>query len=360
MRRVFALNRSAWGNMRRGTWILVVGLLIAVPIVDAVLWRFAVGRLEVGYDAWIGRAKTAGWSVTRGKAVSGGWPWAATLEIRDLSIGGGGTSLTPGGIALRVPNLTLRIPMLRPRSMDIEVFGEQRLRIGDIPEIVATGSRMSAVLDPVSDREAWALDVVAERPRLASVDGWDVSAAQAGFHLRMPASVGTGESQIGFSFNTGSVVLPISVRSPLGRMIRQLSFDGTLGGPLPALQPPAPWATAWRDGGGSLQIQNLAVIWGPLTLAGAATLALDDQLQPMGAGTSRVTGYAATLDALAESGALSRSAATAAKAVLSLLAGGGDDGDAPDVDVPLTLQYRTLSMRQVPLLRLPEVDWPEQ
>ena len=81
MRRVRALNRSAWGNMRRRTWILVVGLLIAVPVVDAVLWRFAVGRLEVGFDAWIGRAKTAGWSVTRGKAVSGGWPWAGGARL---------------------------------------------------------------------------------------------------------------------------------------------------------------------------------------------------------------------------------------------------------------------------------------
>ena len=107
-----------------------------------------------------------------------------------------------------------------------------------------------------------------------------------------------------------------------------------------------------------MQVQNLVLNWGPLSLTGSATLALDDQLQPMGAGTSRVTGYAATLDALASGGALTRSAATAAKAVLSLMAGSPDNGATDDVDVPLTLQYRTLSMRQVPLLRLPEVDWP--
>jgi len=65
-----------------------------------------------------------------------------------------------------------------------------------------------------------------------------------------------------------------------------------------------------------------------------------------------------TLDALAAHSAISRSAATAAKAVLSLLAHSPDDGGPPDVEVPLTLQYRTLSMRQVPLVRLPELDWP--
>ncbi len=71
-----------------------------------------------------------------------------------------------------------------------------------------------------------------------------------------------------------------------------------------------------------------------------------------------MVGYAETLDALAAHGVISRSAAIAAKAVLTLLAHNPEDGSPPDVEVPLTLQYRTLSMRQVPLVRLPEVDWP--
>ena len=57
-------------------------------------------------------------------------------------------------------------------------------------------------------------------------------------------------------------------------------------------------------------------------------------------------------------GAISRSGATAAKAVLSLLASSPENGGPPSVDVPLTLKYGTLSMRQVPLVRLPELDWP--
>ena len=78
----------------------------------------------------------------------------------------------------------------------------------------------------------------------------------------------------------------------------------------------------------------------------------------MGAASARVVGYAETLDSLAAHAAISRSAATAAKAVLSLLANSPDDGSPPDVEVPLTLRYRTLSMRQIPLVRLPEIEWP--
>jgi len=140
-----------------------------------------------------------------------------------------------------------------------------------------------------------------------------------------------------------------------------LALEAKLMGPSPvARQGVRSWAETWRDEGGSLEISNLAAGWGPLGVSGGATLALDDQLQPMGSGNAKLVGFADALDKLAAGGVLTRSAATAAKAVLSLLAGSGDGDDPPTVDVPLTLQYRTLSMRQVPLVRLPELDWPSQ
>ena len=79
----------------------------------------------------------------------------------------------------------------------------------------------------------------------------------------------------------------------------------------------------------------------------------------MGAGTGKITGYVAGLDALAANGILTRSAATAARAVLSLLANPPADGQPEEVEVPMALQFRTLSVRQVPLARLPELDWPD-
>ena len=87
-------------------------------------------------------------------------------------------------------------------------------------------------------------------------------------------------------------------------------------------------------------------------------MALDDQIQPMGSGNARIAGYADTLDRLAAAGMLTKSVAVAAKAILSLMAGTSDTDQPASVDVPLTLQFRTLSMRQVPLVRFPELDWP--
>jgi hypothetical protein len=178
--------------------------------------------------------------------------------------------------------------------------------------------------------------------------------------IEIAADAATGQSQPTATFAVASeaVALPAGIKWPLGPNISSLSADGALNGPLPETRDIKAWAEAWRDGGGSLEIRHLALGWGPLGLTSTATLALDEQLQPMGSGSGHVVGYAATLDRLAAGGKLTKSAATAAKAVLSLMAGTADGDEPSSVDVPLTLQYRTLSMRQVPLVRLPELDWP--
>jgi hypothetical protein len=99
--------------------------------------------------------------------------------------------------------------------------------------------------------------------------------------------------------------------------------------------------------------------WGPLNLDGSATVALDEHMQPMGAGTARIAGYAATLDALVATHVINARAALAAKAVLGLMARTPADGGAPVVEVPLTLQDGALSVGRIPLGRMPELSWPD-
>jgi hypothetical protein len=144
----------------------------------------------------------------------------------------------------------------------------------------------------------------------------------------------------------------------LGPEISRVIVDATLNGPLPTEGNAQANAMAWRDAGGSVVVRNFALVWGPLDLSANATLTLNDQLQPTGNGYIHAVGYAETLDACAAKGLISNSAATAVKAVLSLLASYPTDGSAPSVSVPLTLRDDTLSMRQVPLIRLPAVQWP--
>jgi Uncharacterized protein conserved in bacteria (DUF2125) len=202
------------------------------------------------------------------------------------------------------------------------------------------------------------LDVTAEHLRANTPLGDDAGVGSVRLRLDLRLEAQSGEPAVAFALRVAAMTLPSGMAHPLGPHIASLAVDGALNGPVPLGHTPAERAAAWRDGGGSAEIRHLALVWGPLDLTGSATLALDEQLQPMGAASARVLGYAETLDSLATHAAISRSAATAAKAVLSLLANSPGDGSPPDVEVPLTLQYRTLSMRQIPLVRLPEIEWP--
>jgi hypothetical protein len=126
-----------------------------------------------------------------------------------------------------------------------------------------------------------------------------------------------------------------------------LSFKGRLpGGTL------ANSIAAWRDDGGSIEINKVAVRWGPVDADGNGTLALDEQNRPLGAFTARWRGYDETIDALQATGQLKPFPAAAAKIALRALARQNKDG--PDeVQIPLTAQDGRLFVAGIPLLPVP-------
>ncbi len=351
------------GNMRRRRrlWIVLLATPLVLMAADALYWHLAERNLEDGFAAWITGWRASGWAATVGQPVRGGWPLAATLTVPDVVLKGGDPDI-PGGLTWKTDRLVLRTALLRPGLLEVASEGMQRLRLAEGPDIPYTADQLRMTLPLQQGAPPRSAAITAEALRAGMPAGGDATASlmigSLDMHLEFKPAAQSGEAALGFSVNAEAVGLPAPFARLLGPRIASLTLQGALDGPMPRAHVLGERASAWRDGGGTLEIQHLAVDWGPLDLTASATLALDEQLQPMGTGSARVIGYAETLDALATHGIISKSAATAAKAVLSLLAHTPEDGGAPDVEVPLTLQYRTLSMRQVPLVRLPELDWP--
>ena len=346
---------------RRRLWLILPAILLILVAGDALFWRVTENSLDDGFAAWMAAQRAAGWTAKAGPAVRGGWPLAAILVVPDLSLKAGEADI-PGGLTWSADRLVLRVALLQPRMLEIALQGMERLRLAGGPEVQYTADRLEAVLPLQAGTPPRSIEVSASNLRASMPTGPDATSAltvgSLQLHGEFRPEAQSGEPAVAFSLSAETIGPPSSVARPLGPRIASFTADGALDGPLPSSRSLAQRAAGWRDGGGTLDIQRLALNWGPLDLSASATLSLDDQLQPMGTGNARVVGYAETLDALAAHGAMSRSAATAAKAVLSLLAHAPEDGGPPDVEVPLTLQYRTLSMRQVPLVRLPELDWP--
>jgi hypothetical protein len=342
--------------MRRGLWMLLAALLVAVAIGDTIVWRVTEQRLRTGLAEWIAAARAAGWTVSASTPQAGGWPLAATLTVRDVALQGGESDI-PGGLTWRAEQVVLRITALRPHELQIEAQGAQHLRLAAAPDIPYTAAGLRLVVPLQADPLAQPLDLHGETLQ-AAIPGDAVTLDRLDAHAVLNPAAAKGQAAVSLSATAGGIGLPPRQKWPLGARIASISLNATLNGPLSGVAGLTARATAWRDGGGAVEVRHFEMLWGPLGLAGTAQLALDPDLQPTGTGMARVTGYTATLDALVRSGVISRSAATSAKALLFLLTTAPDDGGPSVVAVPLSLQHRVLAMHEVPLVRLPKLDWP--
>jgi hypothetical protein len=349
--------------MRRRLWLVAVTLLLLSIGAHAVYWRWTERRLAEGTAAWFAERRAAGWTARAGTAAASGWPLAATLTLPNVSLEGGEPDI-PGGVAWAAERAILRISLLNPRMLSIDAEGMQSLRIGHVPAVPYTADRLQATLPlgpaPVPhSAEVLATNIRAGMPPTKDKDaarGLTIGLLRA--HLEWRFAAPQGEPALGFAVACESVGLPPGVRWPLGSRVSSVSVEGALDGPVPRNPGLAQRASGWRDGGGTLAIDRLALGWGPLGLSASATMALDEQLQPMGTANARLVGYAEALDVLAANGVITRRAGAAAQAVLALIARSEEEGGPAEVEVPLTLQDRTLSMRQIPLLRMPMLVWP--
>ena len=345
--------------MRRNLLTLLTAVLVLLAG-SAIAWVIAEHQLRSGLANWIAARRAAGWSASSGQTSSGGWPLAATLTVPDVALSAPLRDL-PGGLSWHVDRVVLKLTWLHPLALQLDAAGKQNIRLGSGPEIPYTAERLQAKTPFFRATRNGVFDLVGEMVK-ARIPLGGIQDVVAITHLSLQTKTmpqaQPDHPSLTAVLSANNIELPARVQSPLGKQIAMVDLDLALMGPLSDAPSITTRANEWRSAGGSLHVQRLQTSWGPLGLKAEANLKLDSDLQPTGTATAQVTGYAETLDALARGGVITRSGATAAKALLSLVATAPDNARPEQVDVPLSLQDRTLSMRQFPLLRLPELDWP--
>lgn len=144
--------------------------------------------------------------------------------------------------------------------------------------------------------------------------------------------------------------LPGALAPPLGRRIDLLEAQGRVEGTVP-LAPPEEALPAWAAEGGTTELEHMALQWGPLSLAGDASVTLDERNRVLGAGTARIRGFERTLDALHDGDVIAEDIARLGAMGLRALSQEDSDGRRV-IEVPLSAQEGLLYVGPLPLMPL--------
>lgn len=334
---------------------------VALPLVAilgyVVFWFTVAGAAEKQVRAWTQAQADHGVAITHGALTTGGFPFRIDVHIdTPAAAWAGGT--------WRGPALMLSAAPWNWRRLNWRADGVHHItwtgRNGQARKATLTAAHLEgwgeAAGGGLPRVEAWMTEGALELPDAAP--GGPVTARGVLVQILPPGpddAVGGGPPRLPVSLDAKGVTLPPGLGTVLGHGVDRLALEMSLNG----LVGKGPWpepALAWRDAGGVLEIKQLGVVHGPLNLMGEGTLAIDGAGQPEGAFTARITGFAETVEALRKAGIVDNRAADAVQVVLGLLSR-GPVGGPRTLDVPMTLQDRTLSLGAVQLFRLKPVDW---
>ncbi|WP_158600936.1 DUF2125 domain-containing protein [Teichococcus wenyumeiae] len=328
-------------RLRRWLSGFLILLLVVGGAYAGLLW-WMTGQLQLAVENWAGRQRLQGMQVDYGPPERGGWPGWAALRLPGLR-------LARDGVSWQAESVRLSLRPWQPDRLRVEAEGAQQIALKGPPmPLRSTALRADLTLNGTAAPLAGALNGTGLR--LGSPSGpIMLDSLQASFDA-------SGATSTAFTARLRGLAVPGA--QALGERMEEATAQAVLHGSLGDIGPLTRQLAAWRNAGGRLEVQGMTLRWGAMAASAAATLALDDSLQPSGAGTLRLANPSHTLDALAGAGLVQPRAAGMARQILPLLTRLDAGSSVPVIELPLVLEKQALSAARIPLLRLPPVAWP--
>ena len=163
-----------------------------------------------------------------------------------------------------------------------------------------------------------------------------------------------GEPLLTLAVSARQVTLPVGIQA-FGDVIEELDLGATVRGAIPNGRLPVALA-AWRDAGGTIELDNLRLRWGPVDATASGTMTLDQELQPIGAFSGGIEGYDQILTMLVQRGQLRAGDASLARIALNMLAKAGADGK-PEIRTAFTIRNGQMFLGPARLGKAPRLTW---
>jgi hypothetical protein len=319
---------------------------------------------------------TAYWFVVAGQIKDGIAAWATSerADKIDFSWRNIGVTGFPTAFRVELDTAVLRDDAVRP-SPEFHVpslygsarpwdFADWRVeaRSGFSADLAGEGGRAPVKLTvqtadgmiTIKPQGGWNMWLRSQDVAIDAADRVRISSADAWIILPSKASLERTEPKAALAFNLRQLQLPAAI-GPLGNTIDDLDFGVTVKGVIPNGKL-AQAAAAWRDAGGTIELDNLRLNWGGLGATATGTIALDQDLQPIGGFSGAIQGYDNILTALVQSGHLRATDAGLARIALTMLAKAGPDG-RPEIRTAFTIQNGQMFLGPAKLGKAPRLSW---
>ncbi len=338
--------------------LVVVALAIAAALY-AGYWYSAAELVRRGLLDWSAARRSEGYTIGWDRTEVGGFPFALRVTIEKPIFGQ--SRIEPGYEARG----ELLVGEARPWALGqwhISAAQGGTLAIQPGPErpaIDVAAAALDGTVMPGQDGDAAMnagadVTLAADRLTVSGQTSLAIAHAMARAHIPAGAAASHLQTWLSASLTLDGIALPVTV-PPLGDTVERLATTLAIKGTIPG-GPRRQALAAWRDDGGTLELQSFALVWGKLALDAKGTVALDAALQPLGALTATIRGYGEIIDALVATGDLKAGDAALVNVGLGLLAKPAPDGQY-QLDAPLTLQNGQAYLGPVPLARMPSFVW---
>ena len=302
-------------------------ILLACVTIYAVAWLTLAEVARGKIDDWLQSQAGGPLKIRYGAMERTGFPFRVGWSLADVTLEG---ILVMGSVAVSAPSLVLGLAFPTPTVLRFDLHEVRATMTGTVAMVLDAGQ----IDGTISDEGDGPAAVHFRLSRLV-IDGTGTIAEVAG--LIQAGDRSSVRHVLALALKDVAVThrewfLP---RGP-GQAELRANLSGTVGdGSREAV-------VAWRDAGGVVDIETLALRWPEASVEFDAVLGLDEALHPVGTGTVEISGFRALVDRQVETGRIQSRHAPVTRMALALMAKPSDDG-IPVVRVPLTIQDGVVS-----------------
>jgi hypothetical protein len=281
--------------MRRSTTIVGLAVLIAAASAYTGFWWVAADKIKAGAIDWAQSVRQQKIDVSWQTIRVAGYPLSFRVELGGVAVHDG--AMSPAG-DFRATNVSASIRPWDFHVVSLTVRDGLKATLGPdsapLVKLSADSGSGAVAVDSEGGATIWftlheTKTYFGAEVAARTLDGWII----------LPSREAAAHTEPGPAFAAllHRIVVPVTAPG-LAKTIDELGFALSVRGAFPS-GPARQAAAAWRDAGGTAELDNFHLRWGDLVVNGSGTLALDGDLQPMGGFSGRIAGFDQLLGALA-------------------------------------------------------------